>query len=341
MCAACGNRRAGAAEQQQRPEEAGAMRASVTPLVGHCVAQLQHGRNVWALAVLEGGRLLSGGNNTHLRVWDIGACVGVASMKGFGIGIAPLPGGRFAACGGSSRTVDLWDLETRVCLGVLRGHEGDVYCGASLSGGILATGSCDTTIRLWDVDTGAHVASLTGHSDSVRALVALPNGLLASGSQDNSIRLWDVAARSCVSVLQHANSVNALIAIDETHLASGCGDSQVYIWALAGGVLDAQLKGHTSFVSSLAALPRGLLASGSEDKTVRVWDVAARACVAVLRGHRGDVMALAALPDGRLASGSDGDDGEIRVWVLCAPGSEADAVGALMAQAAAPAEPRA
>ena len=290
---------------------------------------LKHEGDVTGLAVLEGGRLVSGGDNTHLRVWDPATGVNVATMVGKGIMIAALPGGRFAAAGYDTNKAAVWDPASParpICEykggWFTKGHTTRVHCVASLPDNLVASadgGWIPGTVHIWRADTGAHVATLQGHAYHVNALAVLSDGRLASGSEDKTVRLWDVShPASAPRVLQHADYFYALAALDGGILASGCSDKKVYLWDVksASDQPMALLEEHTHAVLSLAALPRGLLASGSRDKAVRVWNVAARTCVAVLQGHTGYVEALAALPDGRLASGSSNDDDVIRVWEL-------------------------
>jgi WD40 repeat protein len=313
-------------------------------LRGHCVVILDHRDEggVWALAVVEGAGLVSGGSE-KIRTWARGADRGLRSAAGRAHGIAALPGGgRFATAGFDTNLVEVWDAGTGQRLHQLRGHTDRVNCVGALPEGLFASGGEDGTVRIWSAATGARVDTLEGHFDGVCALAALPDGRLASGSWDRTTRLWNVATRACTQVLQHPDSVCALAALHGGRLASGCADGSVYVWSAAGGALEVVLEGHTDTVFSLAALPSGLIASGSGDSTVRVWDVGARACVAVLEGHwcaavleghgRG-VSALAALPDGRLASGSRNDP-LIRVWALTAPGTPQDAAAAAAAAAA-------
>ncbi len=168
------------------------------PLRGHCVAKLNHGGgNVLALAMVEGAGLVSGGVY-HIRAWAQGANRGLRSTAGRAVGIAALPGGRFATAGADT-SLEVWDAGTGQRFHQLRGHTGDVWCVAALPGGLLASGSIDNdnTVRIWNAATGAHVATLEGHTDKVWALAALPDGRLASGSNDNTIRLWNVATRAC------------------------------------------------------------------------------------------------------------------------------------------------
>ena len=284
-------------------------------LTGYCVAQLTHGGDACGLAAV-GEKLVSGGDNQHLCVWEPGQAQAVATMVGRGDCIAALPGGRFATAPYSAPTAAVWDAATGTRTCELQGHAGNVLCVAPVLNDLVATGSADKTVRLWHAATGAHTATLEGHTDWVCALAALPDGRLASGSHDRAVRLWDLSTRACTAVLKHDHMVFALAALEGGGLASGCTGNRVHLWSPASGAREAQLQGHTSLVTSLAALPRGLLASGSHDRTVRVWSVAARSCVAVLGGHSAGVWGLAALPDGRLASGCSGRDGAIRVWEL-------------------------
>jgi hypothetical protein len=288
-------------------------------LAGECVARVK--QEEWAdisgLAVLDTGLLVSGGwGNSTLRLWnaDTGECVG--SMVGGGKGgkIAALPGGRFATAGSSDCSAAVFDAarRTRVC--ELKGHTHNVYCVASLPGGLVATGSCDGTVRLWTAATGVHVATL---QHSAYALAMLPDGRLVSGGV-GGIRLWDLSTRTCTAEWEVGHLVLSLAALEGGRLAIGCAEGAVHLWNTASGVREATLRENTDDVRSLAVLPRGLLASGSgSDDTVRVWSVAARACVAVLDTRTANV--LAALPDGRLASGGLVDHGigsGICVWEL-------------------------
>ena len=301
---------------------------------GRCEKMLKHGGRVDGFAVLEGGRLVSGGRgtlfrgilsagdhgyfNALLRVWDPAKGVNVATLGGKGFKIAALPGGRFAAAGRDTKTAAVWGPASDahpIC--EYTGHTDYVYCVASLLDNLVASGSSDKTVHIWKADKGAHVVTLKGHEGGVRALAVLSDGRLASGSSDHTVRLWNISnPASAHRVLQHGNIVYALAVLDGGILASGCWDNKVYLWDVRSTNAEpmALLEGHMDGVLSLAALPRGLLASGSADQTVHVWNVVARTCVAVLQGHTGGVGALTALPGERLASGSTDENDVIRVW---------------------------
>jgi WD40 repeat protein len=74
--------------------------------------------------------------------------------------LALSPDGRTLACGGQSREVDLWDLETRQQIPSLLGHDGNITAVAfSQAGKTLASGSVDRTTKLWDWRTGKLLAT--------------------------------------------------------------------------------------------------------------------------------------------------------------------------------------
>lgn len=51
-------------------------------------------------------------------------------------------------CGGQ-----VWDVDTGVCIHVLRGHFHQIY-SVAFDGVRIASGGLDTTVRVWDAETG-------------------------------------------------------------------------------------------------------------------------------------------------------------------------------------------
>jgi len=97
--------------------------------------------------------------------------------------LAVLPGGRLAS-GGGDGTIKLWDPASGQLQATLEGHSGWVMALAVLPGGRLASGGGDRTIKLWDPASGEPESSqlLFVADGAITALAFLPGGsILVAG----------------------------------------------------------------------------------------------------------------------------------------------------------------
>ena len=97
--------------------------------------------------------------------------------------------------GSEDTTVRVWDVATGACVQTLEGHSGDVNSVSfDVTGSRILSGSEDKTVRVWDVATGACVQTLEGHSSWVTSVSFDGTGSrIVSGSDDKTVRVWDVA----------------------------------------------------------------------------------------------------------------------------------------------------
>jgi WD40 repeat protein len=118
--------------------------------------------------------------------------------------VAYSPDGSRIVSGGADETVRVWDAETGQELTELTGHAGTVNSVAyspdgAHGGGRIVSGGSDGTVRVWDVsaalNTGAEtrqaLTRLTGHTGSVNSVAYSPDGSrIVSGGEDGTVRLW-------------------------------------------------------------------------------------------------------------------------------------------------------
>ncbi|KAJ8699102.1 hypothetical protein PTI98_002255 [Pleurotus ostreatus] len=134
--------------------------------------------------------------------------------------------------GGHDTTVRLWDTNTGDHLMVLRGHTDEVWSVAySRDGAYIISGSTDTTVRVWDAKSG-DVRTLEGHMDVVTCLAFSKDGtLIASGGQDRTLRVWDASTGEALVIYDVGIRLRSLaFSPDDKQLIVGCAYGKIFIW---------------------------------------------------------------------------------------------------------------
>ena len=286
----------------------------------------RHGGGVEAVAVLPDGRVMSGGGDGRLLVWDL-AHPGIDPAElGHGGGVktlAVLPDGRVASSGGGmDGRLLVWDPARPGADPAEFGrHDIGVTALAVLPDGRVISGGGDGRLLVWDpARPGADPAQLGRHGGWVEALAVLQDGRVAcsSGGMDRGrVLAWDPAhPRSApAELVPRGGWVKALAVLPDGRVASSSGN-QVLVWDPARpGSSPAELGGRGGDVNVMAVLPDGRVASGSGDGRLLVWDPACPGSSPTELGQVGPVEAVAVLPDGWVVSGGGFmDDGRLLVW---------------------------
>ena len=151
------------------------------------------------MAVLPDGRVVSGGEDGRVRVWDpavpgIGP-VELGSHDGPVSAVAVLPDGRVVS-GGSDGRVRVWDPAVPGIGPVeLGSHDGPVSAVAVLPDGRVVSGGEDGRVRVWDPAVpGIGPVELGSHNEPVSVVAILSDGRVVSGSKtrEGQMRLWEI-----------------------------------------------------------------------------------------------------------------------------------------------------
>lgn len=258
----------------------------------------------------DGRRLVTGGDDHIIRVWNVDTGQQLFSLSGHASaikGLAVKSDGSMLVSASDDQTIKLWNLGNGQELRTLKGHTS--YLNAvviSPDGQLLASASADQTVRIWDLDTGQELRIFTGHTSYVNAIVFSPDGqLLASASADRTIMLWNAKTGELLHTLEgHGSYVNAIaFTPDGEHLISASADQTIRTWAVATGAEERILKGHTNFVEAISISPDGQrLLSGGADQTLRMWDLNTGKVLYTLKGFDAHIKQFAPSPDWRMVA---------------------------------------
>ena len=229
-----------------------------------------HTAAVDAAAFTGDGRLVSGGDDFEVRLWDpaTGASEVIGRHRGKVADLA-VSGGLVASAGWDG-AVGLWPLdggEGRL----LAGHDGAVNAVAYF-GGALATGSADGTLRLWDPATGRETARPVGGGLPINALAAGPDWL-AYGAADGTARVIDpITGETRADLGAPGHPVLALApSPDGRLLALGGGDGRVIVVETAGWEVVRAFQGAAAGPIWALAFRGDRLLGAGVDPRVPVW----------------------------------------------------------------------
>jgi WD40 repeat protein len=96
--------------------------------------------------------------------------------------------------GGTNKTIFLWEVSSGNILRTISGDIGKLLSlDFSPDGSLLVSGADDAMIRFWDMGNYASLRTLTGNTSAVYSVVFSPNGdYVVSGANEGIIRLWGI-----------------------------------------------------------------------------------------------------------------------------------------------------
>jgi WD40 repeat protein len=227
------------------------------------------------------------------------------------LSVAFAPDGRRIISGGADTTVRLWDVQTGEEIKRFVGHGRPVIAVAVSSDGKQVLSSDNDTVRLWDVEKGKLLVPLQMLQEMVTAVAFPAEGPRAVSvtSTKKRMNLWEVnSARELARIPLDGEVINHVALSADARLAITAGEKSVCVWDLKAQKLLHRVQGHEGAAVSVAFSPDGKLAASSGvDRTIRLWDVERGQQLRILKGAASVVVALAFDRDGeRLLSGSSG-----------------------------------
>jgi len=218
------------------------------------------------------------------------------------------PNGNKIVSGGEDCIVKLWDIDTSKIIAKWMGHGGGITSVCwNRDGGRILSGSYDGTAMVWDAESGSTILAIkTGHDAMWSAIYSPDETMIASGgsSRENEfIKIWDSNTGKLIAKPEgHTWGVNCLAwTADGKTLISGSIDSSIRTWNTTTWQQINVLTGHTDNVSAIALSPNGrILASASWDDTVRLWNLENGQPIGTPLQHPNNVECVSFSTDGKL-----------------------------------------
>ncbi|MBE9137826.1 NACHT domain-containing protein [Nodosilinea sp. LEGE 07088] len=286
----------------------------------------------------EGGTILTGHDDTHLRLWQVTAgspyATGPQTLAGHDRSVRSValsPDERWLASGADDSTIRLWSKTTGQMQWVWAIDTPATLLSFSPDSQWLASAGPNDGICLWNTTAGNALGALENSPDSPSAIAFSNDGWwLAAAGRDGAIALWqhDQPTHDGTPVFTsqtfsgHQGQVHSLaISPDSLTLASASHDGTVRWWHLApdtspGDALGQWQHPSEQWLQGVTIGPTGdILAFTSEDNRVEVWVVNTNQRRHTLQNHGQAIWQVAVSPSRTHLITASQDD-EICIWDL-------------------------
>ena len=227
-------------------------------------------------------RLISGGNNGLVTIWDLFYFSKICDMQGHTASVTCLevfPEKELLMSSSNDASVRVWSLVTNKTIQIFEESTNPIKClCVSCSGNILVSGSYSGNIYVWDLNSFECKHTLSGHAKVVGCIkVSRDTSMVISGSDDCTLRIWNIKDGNCMHTISFTDSVKVIaLTQNQLYIVAGihCSTNNLQVFNINTGRRHKNLYGHAHAVMCMLLIfSDKFLVTGSRDGTVRVWSI--------------------------------------------------------------------
>ena len=232
----------------------------------------EHKGRINCLIKLSNGNVASGGQDTTIKIWDIGKKEAICTLTGHTSiiwEIRELEGNKIISASDDNKS-KIWDLKTKKSEDLCKSNR-HVSGIAVLKNNkvIIASGK---NIFLYDLKTKQQESFL---DINVWSLKELSNGDVACGLGNGLLYIIKVTDELLIKTKfpqGHKKTINCIIELDNHKIVTSSDENDLILWDPNDPESMYLLKGHTDIVTSLCFISGTRFVSASRDKTLKIWE---------------------------------------------------------------------
>lgn len=201
----------------------------VFPIVSQSVEKVLVSQNDLYAVLIGKHRLL------RVLQLDIKEIIEFPGHKGLVQYVLPVLRNEYLISAGNDSTIRVWNMAQHRETTVLHGKTSFRALAASSNCKILVSGGIDKQIHMWTLFPSAYLGGLTGHTGYINALMLTQDNLIIiSAASDFTVRVWSVTQKEILKVCKgiHKSGVKSLAQVSLTVILATDDDKKIVLWKI-------------------------------------------------------------------------------------------------------------